>query len=90
MSDKNENPYWSEEVHTEYHPPEGTFTEKAPQVVKTLLDGADGDPTLALHRLLFYMNRAGEKLHNGEELNEAKIKLEELIREKDEKEGKEL
>lgn len=90
MSDKKDNPCWSEEVHTDYHPPEGTFTEKAPQVVKTLMEGADSDPTLALHRLIFYMNRAGEKLHNVEELDKAKTKLEALIKEKDAKEGKEL
>lgn len=85
---ENEDPYWSEEVHTHYHPPAGTFTEKAPEVVKTLMSGADNDPTLALRRLLFYMNRAGDKLTNVEELDKAKTKLEALIREKDEKEGK--
>lgn len=81
-----DNKYWSEEVHTDYHPPEGTFTHKAPEVVSTLMAGAKDDPTLALHRLVFYMNRAGEKLTNGTELDKAKEKLEELIREKDKKE----
>ncbi len=71
---------WSEEVKTKYHPPEGTFTRKAPEVVHTLLDGADGNAKLALERLMFYMNRAGEKLTNRTELEAAKAKLEDLRR----------
>ncbi len=59
---EQENPYWSEEVKSNYHPPEGTFTKSAPEVVKILLTGAGNDPLLALHRLVFYMNRAGDKL----------------------------
>lgn len=82
--EREENPYWSEEVKTKYHTPEGTFTDKAPEVVKILMQGADNDPTLALHRLLFYMNRAGDKLTNAEELDKAKLKLESLIEEKKE------
>ena len=74
-----ENPYWSEEVKTHYHTPPGTFTQNADEVVKILMKGAENDPTLALHRLLFYMNRAGDKLENAEQLNRAKIKLEEMI-----------
>lgn len=77
---KNENPMWSEEVteHEKYHPPEGTFTKNASEVVRILLDGANGNVTQALRRLLFYMNRAGSKLSNAEELEKAKTKLEEL------------
>lgn len=79
---EDENPYWSEEVdeHLKWHAPAGTFTEKAPEVVKVLLKGADDDATLALRRLVFYMNRAGDKLTNVEELDKAKAKLEELER----------
>lgn len=88
MTEKSDNHYWSEEVHADYHPPERTFTHKAPEVVKILLKGADNNPTTALRRLLFYMNRAGEKLSNREELDAAKSKLENLIKQKDEMEKK--
>ena len=36
---EQENPYWSEKVKSNYHPPEGTFTKTAPEVVKILLTG---------------------------------------------------
>ena len=74
--------FWSEAVDkkVKYHPPEGTFTRKAPEVVDILLKGADGDARLALERLVFYINRAGSKLTNSEELEQAKHKLEELER----------
>lgn len=77
---KQNAPYWSEEVKAEYHPPEGTFTHKAPEVVQMLMDGAHGNAKLALERLVFYMNRAGEKLTNRTELEAAKKKLEDLRR----------
>lgn len=79
---ENENPYWSEKVdeHLKWHAPEGTFTEKAPEIVKVLMKGADDDATLALRRLVFYMNRAGERLSNKEELDKAKASLEKLER----------
>lgn len=74
-----ENPdYWSENVPLHYHTPPGTFTKDAGEVVQTLLDGADNDATEALRRLVFYMNRAGDKLTNREQLNKAKLKLEQL------------
>ncbi len=76
---EQENPYWSEEVKSNYHPPEGTFTKSAPEVVKILLTGAGNDPLLALHRLVFYMNRAGDKLTNSRALETAKLTLEDLI-----------
>lgn len=81
---ENENPYWSEEVTKEehHHTPEGTFTKKAPEVVKALMKDANDDATLALRRLTFYMNRAGSKLTNEEELNKAKEKLEDLEKNK--------
>ena len=74
--------FWSETVDekVKYHPPEGTFTRKASEVVDILLKGADGDAGLALKRLVFYINRAGSILTNGEELEQAKHKLEELER----------
>lgn len=79
MTEK-ETPYWSEEAdeHLKWHAPEGTFTQTAPQIVKILLNGADGNPVLALRRLVFYMNRAGDKLSNTQALNSAKRQLEKL------------
>ncbi len=81
---ENENPYWSEEVTDEehHHTPAGTFTQKAPEIVKALLKDANNDPTLALRRLTFYMNRAGSKLTNKDELSIAKAKLEALEKNK--------
>lgn len=74
------NPYWSEEVETNYHTPPGTFTKNAQNVVEILLQGADDNPELALRRLIFYMNRAGEKMENATQLNIAKEQLENLIK----------
>ncbi len=78
-----DNKFWSEAVDekVKYHPPEGTFSQNAPEVVNTLLKGANGDAKLALERLVFYINRAGSKLTNGDELEKAKRRLEELERE---------
>ena len=58
--------------------PAGTFTQKAPEIVKVLMKGAHNDPALALRRLVFYMNRAGNGLSNAKEFEKAKAKLEEL------------
>lgn len=79
MTEEN-NPYWSEKVTEDetYHTPPGTFTKSAPEVVNILLKGAGGDAELALRRLVFYMNRAGNKLDNRQALENAKQKLEEL------------
>lgn len=74
------NHYWSEEVETTYHTPPGTFTKNAQNVVEILLQGADDNPELALRRLVFYINRAGEKLENTHQLSIAKELLENLIK----------
>lgn len=42
------------------------------------MKGARNDPALALRRLVFYMNRAGNGLSNAKEIEKAKAKLEEL------------
>lgn len=76
-----ENGYWSENVETKYHPPEGTFTQPAPDVVRALMKGAAGDAHLALERLMFYMNRAGKNLTNRQALETAKMNLEQKISE---------
>ena len=57
----------------------GTFTQDAEEITNILLKVSDGNATLALRRLLFYMNRAGSRLGNAEQLEKAKKRLEELI-----------
>lgn len=76
--EKNED--WLRHIQIHHHPPVGTFTQPAGVIVKTLLQGANNNPTLALHRLMFYMNRAGKKTENAEQLELAKKKLEEIIK----------
>ena len=61
------------------HTPPGTFTQDAEEITNILLKVSDGNATLALRRLLFYMNRAGSRLGNAEQLEKAKKRLEELI-----------
>lgn len=77
---KNENFYWSEEANARerYHTPPGIFTKDADEIVDTLMEGAHDDAVMALRRLVFYMNRAGDKLTNTKQLNKAKSKLEEM------------
>jgi|SRR5579859_224655 len=69
---------WSGEVKTKWKPTEGTFTGKAGSIVKALLD-APGGAKKAMSRLNFYINRAGDKLENREELEKAKAALEKKI-----------
>lgn len=73
-----DNNRWSEEADANetYHTPPGTFTQNADEIVNTLMQGADENPKEALRRLVFYMNRAGKKLTNREELDKAKQRLE--------------
>ena len=78
--DMEKNEHWLEQNHTHPHLPVGTFTQPAGVIVKTLLHGANNNPTLALHRLMFYMNRAGKNIENAEQLELAKKRLEEIIK----------
>ena len=75
MAQANANEYWSENVKEHFHTPPGTFTQDAEEITNILLKVSDGNATLALRRLLFYMNRLG----NAEQLEKAKKRLEELI-----------
>lgn len=59
MAQANANEYWSENVKEHFHTPPGTFTQDAEEITNILLKVSDGNATLALRRLLFYMNRAG-------------------------------
>lgn len=63
---------WSGDVEAKTHPAEGTFTKSAKAIVKELLRVHDGDAGKAMKALNFYINRAGEKLENKEELEKAK------------------
>lgn len=55
-----------------FQTPPGTFTQDAEEITNILLKVSDGNATLALRRLLFYMNRAGRRLGNAEQLEKAK------------------
>ena len=56
MAQANANEYWSENVKEHFHTPPGTFTQDAEEITNILLKVSDGNATLALRRLLFYMN----------------------------------
>lgn len=62
-----------------YGPPPETFQQDAETMVKTLIDDAGDDPTLALYKLLFYMDRNGCPPENAADLEQAKNKLEKII-----------
>ena len=79
MAQANANEYWSENVKEHFHTPPCTFTQDAEEITNILLKVSDGNATLALRRLLFYMSRAGSRLGNAEQLKKAKKRLEELI-----------
>lgn len=66
---------WSGDVKAKVEVPEGTFTKKAGAIVKTMLKLHGGDSGAAMKALTFFMNRAGDKLENKEELDKAKAKL---------------
>lgn len=51
---------WIQDVETKWEPPEGFFTQKPSEIMKGLKKYSK-DYNQALHRLLFYMNRAGSK-----------------------------
>lgn len=75
----------SEKLHTgtnpgkHYGPPSETFHQNAENMVKALIDDAGDDPTLALYKLLFYMDRNGGTPENAADLEQAKNKLEKII-----------
>jgi len=53
--------YWSGEVTTKWHPPEGLFTKDAKTIAQALYR-ASRDLRQAMSRLNFYVNRAGKNL----------------------------
>ena len=71
----------SENLHAgkHYGPPPETFQQDAETMVNSLIDDAGDDPTLALYKLLFYMERNGGTPENAADLEQAKNKLEQII-----------
>lgn len=63
---------WTENIKPKWHPREGLFTEKDPQVIANYLLKHSKDEAQAMQRLNFYMNRAGSNLTNKQVLNKVK------------------
>ena len=64
------------ETKSNHHTPEGLFTKPTQDIVDGLLKDAHGDEELALRRITFYINRAGDGLSNKTAVNAAKRELE--------------
>lgn len=60
------------DVEAEWHPKEGLFTSDDPKYIADYLLKNSKDKGQAMKRLVFYMNRAGDKLENKNVLNKAK------------------
>ena len=60
------------DVEAEWHPKEGLFTSDDPKYIADYLLKNSKDKGQAMKRLVFYMNRAGNKLENKNVLNKAK------------------
>src|SRR5271154_4539010 len=69
---------WSGEVKVKWKPEEGLFTKGSGAIVKALM-AAPGGAKKAMSRLNFYINRAGDKLENKEELEKAKAAIEKKL-----------
>lgn len=63
--------YWSENVHTHWHPPAGFFEQSAEAIADGLMEASDSERQ-AMDRLDFYINRAGDKLKDPEKFQLAK------------------
>lgn len=63
-----------------YGPPPETFQQDANNMVRLLLEDAEDDPSLALYKLLFYIERAEKNnLKNKEQLSLARTELEKIV-----------
>lgn len=60
------------DVEAEWHPKDGLFTSDDPKYIADYLLKNSKDKGQAMKRLVFYMNRAGDKLENKEVLNKVK------------------
>ena len=67
------------EAKSGHHTPEGLFTKPTKDIVDGLLKDAHGDEELALRRITFYINRAGDGLSNKTAVNAAKRELEKKV-----------
>lgn len=72
------------DVETKHHTPEGLFTGSTKDIVDGLLKDANGDEELALKRINYYINRAGDGLSNKTAVHNAKKELEKKVEEKKE------
>lgn len=70
------------ETKSGHSTPEGLFTKSKEEIVDGLLKDANGDEELALKRINFYINRAGDGLSNKTAVNAAKKELENKIESK--------
>lgn len=78
------------ETTSGHHTPEGLFTKSSKDIVDGLLKDANGDEELALKRITFYINRAGDGLSNKTAVHAAKRELEKKVEEKKEAEKNKL
>ena len=78
------------ETKSNHHTPEGLFTKPTQDIVDGLLKDAHGDEELALRRITFYINRAGDGLSNKTAVNAAKRELEKKVEAKKEAEKNKL
>lgn len=60
------------DVKAKWHPKEGLFTGSDPKKIADYLIRNSEDKGQAMKRLVFYMNRAGDKLQNKEVLEKVK------------------
>lgn len=70
------------ETKSGHSTPEGLFTKSKEEIVDGLLKDANGDEELALKRINFYINRAGDGLSNKTAVHAAKKELENKIESK--------
>jgi len=70
---EQEKKFWSKDVETKWHPPEGFFGRPAEEIAEGLREASDG-LAQAMDRLDFYINRSGSNLspEDRERLEEAK------------------
>lgn len=59
------------DTEVKWNSPKGLFTKKAEEIVKELLK-LSKDRSQAIKRITFYINRAGDKLSNKDEVLKAK------------------
>ncbi len=71
---------WSEDVKTDWHPPEGFFTKSAESIAQGLKRASDSLKQ-AMSRMSFYENRGGSNVSDADKAKYDKVK--ELLRNMD-------